>query len=122
MELIGCCAPREQIASLRERVGEVGGNPFDDGTATVMTRKTAMTSATRRVDVDSVAKFELQARLGSWGGGVEGGGGVMCELDCRLGVLADAVARLTVCLGPFPQYQFTSQMVRSDGGGVYDSA
>jgi hypothetical protein len=54
---------RDEINLLRERVGEEAMRFGDDGTATVMTRRTAqtgMTSATRRIDVDSVAKYELQ--------------------------------------------------------------
>ena len=57
---------RDEVAALRDRLGEDGGRLGDGDTATVFTRKTAHTvgtSATRRIDVDSVAKYELQVRM-----------------------------------------------------------
>lgn len=50
---------REEIDSLRERLGEA---PLPSDASTVMTRRTVSTMRTR-LDVDASAKYELQVRL-----------------------------------------------------------
>jgi hypothetical protein len=59
---------REEVAALRERCGEAAGDDGASVTASVATRRTgatAMTSATRKVDVDAVVRHDLQVRRGA---------------------------------------------------------